>query len=73
MITNKELEAFNIEIAIEKDKEHLISKLENLSERYLKAYCRVCGDNTRKLEMYYLNSIHMIDRLVKDVKQQGVI
>ena len=68
MITNKE-----IEIAIEKDKEYLVHKLENLSEKYLKAYVRVCGDNTRKLEMYYLNSLHMIDRLIKDVKQQGVI
>ena len=56
-----------------KDKEYLVHKLENLSEKYLKAYVRVCGDNTRKLEMYYLNSLHMIDRLIKDVKQQGVI
>ncbi|WP_440654880.1 hypothetical protein [Candidatus Pelagibacter sp. HIMB1506] len=61
-----------IEKSIMRDKEHLISKLENLSERYLKAYIRTCGNDTQKLQMYYLNSISMIDRFVKDVKHMKI-
>ena len=49
-----------MEKLIMKDKEHLISKLENLSERYLKLYVRTCGNDVEKLQMYYLNSVNHI-------------
>jgi hypothetical protein len=61
-----------MEKLIMKDKEHLISKLENLSERYLKLYVRTCGNDVEKLQMYYLNSNLKIDRFKNDMRKMNI-